>query len=237
MDNKRYIAQLAMPEIGFAGQDKISKAKILIIGAGGLGCPALLYLAGMGVGTLGIVDNDTVHLSNLHRQILYKEIDIGKPKAEVASEYIRQLNSSIHIIPLVEKITDDNIESICTNYEIIVDCTDNVESRTTISNYGNRVGKPVVFGAVQQFEGMVTVFNKQFTFNNLFPENSMEPIISCAQEGILGHVAGQVACLMVNEVVKIILGLDGVLSGKVLTTNLKSGQQRIYHLNIPTRLI
>lgn len=231
MENKRYIAQLAMPEIGFAGQDKISEAKVLVIGAGGLGCPVLLYLAGMGVGTLGIVDNDTVHLSNLHRQILYKEIDIGKPKAEIASDYIRHLNSSIHIIPLVERITNNNIESICTNYEIIVDCTDNVESRTTLSNYGNRLDKPVVFGAVQQFEGMVTVFNKQFTFNNLFPENSILPNTSCAQEGILGHVAGHVACLMVNEVVKIILGLEGVLSGKLLTTNLKSGRQRIFFLN------
>jgi adenylyltransferase/sulfurtransferase len=134
-------------------------------------------------------------------------------------------------MPLVERITDENIESICTNYEIIVDCTDNVESRTTISNYGNRVDKPVVFGAVQQFEGMVTVFNKQFTFNNLFPENSIQPNTSCAQEGILGHVAGQVACLMVNEVVKIILGLDSVLIGKVLTTNLKAGVQRALQLN------
>jgi molybdopterin/thiamine biosynthesis adenylyltransferase len=231
VDNKRYIAQLTMPEIGFVGQDKISKAKVLVIGAGGLGCPALLYLAGMGVGTLGIVDYDTVHLSNLHRQILYKEIDIGKPKAEVASLYTRQLNSSINIVPLVERITDDNIESICTDYDIVVDCTDNVESRTIISGYGKRVDKPVVFGAVQQFEGMVTVFNKQFTFIDLFPENATHPNISCSQEGILGHVAGHVACLMVNEVIKIILGLEGILSGKVLTTDLKSGRQRTFFLN------
>ena len=226
-----------MPEVGFDGQEKISQAKVMVIGAGGLGCPVLQYLAGMGVGKLGIADADTVHMSNLHRQTLYSEADIGTLKVNVASKRLKSLNSQVNIHVIAERITTNNITEHCSGYDVIVDCTDNYESRKTLANFCASTNTLLVFGAVQQFEGMVSVFGSGFTFSDLFPEEPIDASLSCAQEGILGHVAGHVACLMINEVVKIILGLEGVLSGKVLTTDLKSGQQRIYRLNKPTRVI
>lgn len=230
MDNKRYIAQLALPEVGLDGQQKIRQAKIMVIGAGGLGCPVLQYLTGMGVGKLGIADADTVHLSNLHRQTLYCEADIESLKVNVASQRLRSLNSQVNLQVIAERITPHNIAEHCSGYDVIVDCTDNYESRKTLADFSASTNTLLVFGAVQQFEGMVSVFGNGFTFSDLFPEGQFDSSQSCVQEGIFGHVAGHVACLMVNEVVKIILGLEGVLSGKVLTTNLKTGIQRILQL-------
>lgn len=220
-----------MPEVGFDGQEKISQAKVMVIGAGGLGCPVLQYLAGMGVGKLGIADADTVHMSNLHRQTLYSEANIGTLKVNVASQRLKSLNSQVNVHVIAERITTNNIAEHCSGYDVIVDCTDNYESRKTLANFCASTNTLLVFGAVQQFEGMVSVFGNGFTFSDLFPEEPIDDSLSCAQEGILGHVAGHVACLMVNEVVKIILGLEGVLSGKVLAMNLKTGVQRIFHFH------
>lgn len=228
MDNKRYIAQLAVPEVGFGGQEKIRLTKIMIVGAGGLGCPVLQYLVGMGVGTIGITDHDTIHISNLHRQIIYTEADIGRSKAEIAAQRLKGLNSSVEIKPTCEKITLENVYDICTGYDIIVDCTDNYESRQVLDSFCHSTKTPLVFGAVQQFQGMVSVFNYKgdYRYADLFPEVNNNESLTCGQEGIMGYVAGYVGCLMVNEVVKIILSLDGVLSGKVLTIDLQEGKHR-----------
>lgn len=233
MDNKRYIAQINLPEVGFSGQEKIRNTKVLVVGVGGLGCPVLQYLVGMGIGTIGMADHDTVHLSNLHRQILFNETDIGKPKAEVAFQRLKAMNSHIGIIPIVERITSSNAEQLCSSYNIVLDCTDNYESRKAIDSFCAKANIPLVFGAVQQFEGMVSVFHYKhdYGYTNLFPDEVPMNSISCAQEGIMGHVAGHIATLMVNEVIKIILGMDNVLSQKVLSINLKSGVQRILQVS------
>lgn len=205
----------------------------MVVGAGGLGCPTLQYLVGMGIGTVGIADHDTIHLSNLHRQILYTESEIGMLKVQIASQRLRHLNSNVRIVPVAERITPQNVDNLFQGYDIVVDCTDNFESRKTVSEYSSKSNIPLVYGAVQQFEGIVSVFSTGFTLSDLFPDQQSDDLNNCAQEGIMGHVAGHVACLMVNEVVKIILGLEGVLLGKVLTTDLKTGIQRTLLLNKP----
>lgn len=233
MDNKRYIAQINLPEVGFSGQEKIRNSRVMVVGIGGLGCPVLQYLVGMGIGAIGMADHDTVHLSNLHRQILFNETDVDKPKAEVAFHHLQVMNSQIGIIPIVERVTSSNAEQLCSNYDIILDCTDNYESRKVIDSFCAKANIPLVFGAVQQFEGMVSVFhfNRDYGYADLFPEEPPTDSISCAQEGIMGHVAGVVASLMINEVIKIILGMDNVLSQKVLSVNLKTGHQRVLQIN------
>ncbi|GHN02554.1 molybdopterin biosynthesis protein [Cytophagales bacterium WSM2-2] len=229
MDNKRYITQIAVPEIGFEGQEKIVKAKVLVVGAGGLGCAVLSYIVGMGVGTVGIADDDTVHISNLHRQILYNESHLGRLKTEVASQQLQLLNSNVDFNVIIQRIAYDNVDQFCSGYDVVVDCTDNYESRKMLDSFCFRTNTPLVFGAVQQFEGLVSVFSYHggHSYLDLFPDEIDSQTFGCAQEGVMGHVAGYVGCLMTNEIVKIIIGLDNVLSGKVLSINMKSGTNRL----------
>lgn len=210
---------------------KIREAQVLVIGAGGLGCPVLQYLTGMGVGHLGIVDYDKVSISNLHRQILFIEEDVSKSKAQVATARLNKLNSQVELEIIEQQITDKNIASIANDYNIIVDCTDNYQARQTISSYGLSSKKPIVFGAVQQFEGVVSVFDHTtgVGYTDLFAQHAIEGQ-TCEQSGIMGHVAGNVGTLMVNEVVKLIIGLDNTLKGKILSVNLLSNTSRVLNL-------
>jgi sulfur-carrier protein adenylyltransferase/sulfurtransferase len=228
----RYIPQLALPEIGFEGMKRIRAARVLVIGAGGLGCPVLQYLTGMGVGHIGIVDHDTVSLSNLHRQILYTEKDVSASKALTAATRLKQMNSQVEFSIFQLQATLENLEQIADRYDIIVDCTDNYEARYAISNYGLQSKKPVVFGAVQQFEGIISVFDHitGVGYMDLFAQQTIEYSQSCEQAGIMGHVAGHVGTLMVNEVVKLILDLDNALKGKILSINLLTNTSRIFNL-------
>ncbi len=224
----RYSRQIILPEFGEAGQKKIAAASILVIGAGGLGCPVLQYLAAAGVGRIGIVDYDKVMLSNLHRQILYNEADIGKPKAAVARIKIAAINSEIKITSHEEKVNHNNIDGLITGYDIIVDGTDNFETRYLINDACRKMMKPLIYGSVFKFEGQVSVFNYNGgpDYRTLFPEAGNSE--NCENAGVAGILPGITGTLMANEVIKIILETEGILSGKLLMMNALNFQIRIY---------
>jgi len=214
----RYSRQIRLAEVGKEGQEKIKGASVLVIGAGALGCPVLQYLTAAGVGILGIVDNDWVDETNLNRQVLYTIKDIGKPKPLVAKEKLKLLNPKV-----VFKVHFIRLDKVCalkiiSQYDIIVDCTDNFASRYLINDACVILDKPLVYGAIHKFSGQLMVLNYKNgpTLRCLFPEppHSLE-IPSCEEYGVMGSVPGIIGSLQVTEVMKIILGLGGVLSGKL----------------------
>jgi adenylyltransferase/sulfurtransferase len=207
-----------MAEIGKEGQIKLKSSSVLVIGAGALGCPVMQYLTVAGIGTLGIADNDWIDESNLNRQVLYTIKDIGKPKPLVAREKLKRLNHgvtfNIHFIR-IDKVCALKVLS---QYDIIVDCTDNFASRYLISDACVILNKPLVYGAIHKFSGQVMVLNYQNgpTLRCLFPEPPHQlEVPSCEEFGVIGSVPGLIGSLQATEVFKIILGLDGVLSGKI----------------------
>jgi len=212
---ERYQRQIILKEFGEAGQEKLLQSKVLVIGAGGLGCPALQYLAAAGTGTLGIVDDDVVSLSNLHRQVLYTTNDIGFPKAEKAKQILHQLNPEIDIVAYNQRLTTKNAFGIINSYDIIIDCTDNFSSRYMINDACVLLNKPFVFGAVSQFEGQVTIFNYQHAngagscnYRDLFPQPPKEgEVLNCAEAGVLGVLPGIIGAMQANETIKLITGI------------------------------
>lgn len=224
-DMRRYIHQIIIPEVGIEGQRKIAKSKILVVGAGALGCPVLQYLAGLGVGQIGVVDNDTVSKENLHRQVLYYEDEVGKSKAAVAKEKLARLNSDIVINAVTERLDAENAGRIIAHYDIIIDCSDNIETRYCIDQASKLFNKPFVYGGVRRYEGQVSVFNYKDgpSFFSIFPDKKLfEQELDCASAGIVGYVAGVIGCLQVNEALKIILGMEPCLSGFMLTADLQT---------------
>lgn len=218
----RYNRHIILSEIGQIGQDKISNAKVLVIGAGGLGCPALQYLAAAGIGTIGIIDFDVVELSNLQRQILYGTSSLGLNKAIAAKTQLENLNDAITINTYTEKLTHINAISLFSNYDIIVDGSDNFETRYLVNDACIITNKPLVFAAIYKFEGQVSVFN----YNNgpsyrcLFPNPPEQGAVpNCSEVGVLGVLPGIIGSMQANEVLKIILGIGHVLSGKLLCYN------------------
>jgi sulfur-carrier protein adenylyltransferase/sulfurtransferase len=225
IDIQRYFSQLSVPHIGLAGQQKIAAARVLVIGAGGLGCPVLSYLAAMGTGTIGVMDDAIVEIKNLHRQVLYDEADVGKLKVQVAQEKVRAQNSEIAFNSIPEKLSAENARQFIADYDIVVDCCDNAETRYTLDQYSGQLGKPFVYGAVRKMEGQVSVFNylNGPSYKHLFPNKEIAAEeLDCATAGIVGFVTGIIGCLQVNEVMKIILEDNSVLSGEVLTMNLQT---------------
>jgi adenylyltransferase/sulfurtransferase len=225
-DTTRYARQVILSEIGVQGQQSLIDSKVLVVGAGGLGCPVLLYLAGAGVGTIGIVDDDIVDVSNLHRQILYTIADVGDLKVLAAKRRINQLNPEIVVHTVVTTLNTDNVLSLLADYDIIVDATDNFEAKYLISDACIECEKPMVYAAISQFEGQVSVFNyyNQHThqrgpcFRDLF-ETPPPPHLtqSCSEAGVLGVVPGLLGCLQANEVLKLILDAGEPLSGQLLS--------------------
>lgn len=221
----RYLSQMLIPGIGHEGQAKIAAAKVLVIGAGGLGCPVLTCLAAMGTGYIGIVDDDSVELKNLHRQPLYSEADIGKPKAAIAMQKLQAQNSDITITAWPERFTGKNAAALIAAYDIVVDCCDNAATRYIIDRYTKAAGKPFVYGAVRQMEGQLSVFNYKNgpAYTHLFPDEAAGAAeMDCAGAGIIGYVTSLIGSLQVNEVVKIIVEDDeNILSGEVLAIDLQ----------------
>jgi sulfur-carrier protein adenylyltransferase/sulfurtransferase len=197
----------------------------LVIGAGGLGCPVLSCLAAMGIGYIGMVDDDIVELKNLHRQTLYSEADIGKPKVQVALQRLQAQNSEINITAYRLRFTKKNAAELVADYDMVVDCCDNAQTRYVIDDYTKARGKPFVYGAVRQMEGQLSVFNykKGPSYRHLFPDETAAALEQdCSSAGITGHVTGLIGSLQVNEVVKIISGDDEhVLSGEILSIDLQ----------------
>lgn len=205
--------------IGAKGQVKLAGAKVLVIGAGGLGCPCLLYLAGCGIGTIGIADFDTVSLSNLHRQGLYSIEDIGQPKAAIAKKRLLQHNPHISINEHQFPVDQSNVLELMAQYDVVVDGTDNFAVRYLINDACVYLNKPLIYGAIYQTEGHVTVFNyhQSATLRCLFPEAGAESFIpSCADVGAYNIITGMIGTLMAGEVVKVILQNSEVLANKLV---------------------
>jgi sulfur-carrier protein adenylyltransferase/sulfurtransferase len=238
---ERYQRQIILKEFGQTGQQKLLQAKVLVIGAGGLGCPVLQYLAAAGVGTIGIVDDDTVSLTNLHRQVLYSVNDIGLPKANRADAVLSGLNPDINIIPFNDRLTVENALALFRSFDIIVDGTDNFSTRYMINDACVLSGKPLIYGAISQFEGQVTIFNslqgsndKPVNYRDLFPQPPKEDeVLNCAEAGVLGVLPGIIGTMMANETIKLITGMGEPLINRLLTYNALSNQ--VYELNLASR--
>lgn len=219
-EQKQYSRHLILDEIGKEGQLKLKNARVLMIGAGGLGCPILQYLTAAGVGTIGIVDNDIVDQSNLQRQVLYTTDDIGMPKAEVAAKRLSLLNPFINFEIHIKSISKGNAIELFKHYDIIVDGTDNFPTRYLTNDAAVLTNKPLVFGSIFKFDGQVSVFNYQGgpTYRCLYPTPpKANSVPNCSEIGVLGVLPGIIGSLQANEVIKMICGIGNVLSGELLT--------------------
>ena len=230
---EQYLRHLSLQDFGLESQIKIKNSSVLVIGAGGLGCPVLQYLVAAGVGKIGIVDNDVIESSNLQRQILFDHDDIGSPKAKVAAAKLTRLNPFIKINPIIERLKKENAEFLFCGYDLIVDGTDNFSSRYLINDACILFEKPLIHGSIHLFEGMVSVFNFQGgpTYRCLFPEQpDSSSIPSCAEAGVLGVLPGIIGCMQAMEAIKVITGRGQPLSGKILSYNSLSNSTRIINL-------
>jgi molybdopterin/thiamine biosynthesis adenylyltransferase/rhodanese-related sulfurtransferase len=231
MRDQRYSRHYSLKDFGEAGQLKLQKASVLVIGAGGLGCPALQYLVAAGIGTIGIVDDDVVSLSNLQRQVLYTVADIGLPKANCAAEMLRKLNPEINIQTYLTHVNTDNALTLLSDYDIVVDGTDNFASRYLINDACVILGKPLVFAAVYQYEGQVAIFNVEdaeglkTSYRDLFetpPSAADAP--DCNVAGVLGVLPGIIGSMQAAEVIKLIAGIGKPLINKLMVYNLLTAE-------------
>ncbi len=216
---KRYSRHIRLPEVGLAGQERLKNARVAIVGAGGLGCPVLQYLTAAGVGTLGIIDGDTVELSNLQRQILFSTAHIGRNKAEVAAEVLYQQNPHLDYAVHACFLTPENAETILASYDFVVDGSDNFTTRYLVNDACVLLDKPLIFGSIYKFEGQVSVFNYRGgpTYRCLYPEPG--ELEACSIVGVLGVLPGLTGCLMATEVIKLITQIGEPLRGTLLTFN------------------
>jgi sulfur-carrier protein adenylyltransferase/sulfurtransferase len=216
---KRYSRHLIIPEIGMTGQKRLKNAKVLCVGAGGLGSPALLYLAAAGVGTLGIVDFDTVDESNLQRQVIHGQSDIGRPKAESARDSIQEINPYVNVILYEEALTSENAMEIFSEFDLIVDGTDNFATRYLVNDACVLLGKPYVWGSIYRFDGQASVFWAEYgpCYRCLYPDPPPPGMVpSCAEGGVLGVLCASIGSIQVNEAIKLITGVGDSLSGRLM---------------------
>jgi molybdopterin/thiamine biosynthesis adenylyltransferase/rhodanese-related sulfurtransferase len=229
-ENERYSRQITLKGFGENGQNKLSVAKVLIAGVGGLGCPALLYLAASGVGCIGIVDDDFVSLNNLHRQVLFSTEDVGKPKVQVAEKKIKESNPEVKIISYQEKLTNENALEIISKYDIVLDGTDNFPSKYLINDACVLLDKPLIYGSVSKFEGQLSIFNVadkknvKCNYRDLFPQPPDEKILNCSEEGVLGVLTGIIGTMQANEAIKLLTGIGDPLINSLLIFNSQNNQ-------------
>lgn len=225
--NIRYQRQIILSELGLSGQHKLLSSKVLVIGAGGLGCPVLQYLSAAGVGQIGIVDFDVVEVSNLHRQVLYNMSDIGKPKAAAAASKIIAFNPEIQTDAFIVQLTNKNALKCIRNYDLVIDCSDNFYTRYLVNDACVILEKPLIYGAVMRFEGQVGVFNMagkdakiKVNYRDLFPipPDSLSTF-SCREVGVLGVVPGIIGTMQAAEAIKIISGIGTPLCNKIISYN------------------
>jgi adenylyltransferase/sulfurtransferase len=216
---KRYSRHLIIPDVGMTGQKRLKNAKVLVVGAGGLGSPALLYLAAAGVGTLGIVDFDVVDESNLQRQIIHGVSDVGKPKAESARDSILEINPLVEVVLHEERLDSDNALDVFRPYDLIVDGTDNFATRYLVNDACVLLNKPYVWGSIYRFDGQASVFWSEYgpCYRCLYPEPPPPGMVpSCAEGGVLGVLCASIGSIQVNEAIKVITGIGDPLVGRLM---------------------
>src|SRR5581483_3322266 len=216
---RRYSRHLIIPDVGKTGQRRLKGAKILCVGAGGLGSPALMYLAAAGVGTLGIVDFDVVDESNLQRQIIHGQSDVGRPKAVSAMESIREINPLVNVVLHEEHLDSDNALEIFSGYDLIVDGTDNFATRYLVNDACVLLGKPYVWGSIYRFDGQASVFWAEHgpCYRCLYPEPPPPGMVpSCAEGGVLGVLCASIGSIQVNEAIKLITGIGEPIVGRLM---------------------
>lgn len=229
----RYSRQISLPEIGKEGQEKLHKAKVLIVGVGGLGSPIALYLAGAGVGTIGLTDDDTVSISNLQRQVLYTESEVGQPKVHCAARRLQALNSEVEVRAYPFRLDRENACRLIAGYDIVVDGCDNFSTRYLVSDTCSLLNKPYVYGAIQGFEGQVSVFcygGQPKTYRDLLPDETATLQMPAPGNAVIGVTPAIVGSVEANEVLKLICGYGDVLAGKLWTVDLRSMQSFVLSL-------
>ncbi|WP_053203316.1 adenylyltransferase/sulfurtransferase MoeZ [Jiangella muralis] len=216
---RRYSRHLIIPDVGMAGQKRLKNAKVLVVGAGGLGSPALLYLAAAGVGTLGIVEFDEVDESNLQRQVIHGQSDIGRSKAQSARDSVKEVNPYVEVVLHETRLDNDNVLEIFSGYDLILDGTDNFATRYLVNDAAVLLGKPYVWGSIYRFEGQVSVFwaEQGPNYRDLYPEPPPPGMVpSCAEGGVLGVLCASIGSIMVTEAIKLITGIGDPLLGRLM---------------------
>lgn len=222
----RYSRHLLIPEVGVEGQARLLNAKVLCIGAGGLGSPTILYLAAAGIGTIGILDFDSVDISNLQRQIIHNTLDLGKSKAQSAADKARAINPNLNLIIHEIKIDEGNAIEIMSGYDLIIDCTDNFATRYLINDAASLLGKPYIWGSIYRFDGQVSVFWSKYgpCYRCLHPTPPPPGLVpSCAEGGVLGVLCGSIGSIQSTEAIKLITGIGETLLGTLLIYNALDG--------------
>lgn len=232
MSEDRYHRQAILSEIGEEGQEKLRHARVLIVGVGGLGSPIALYLTGAGVGTIGLVDDDTVSISNLQRQVLYTEAEVGMPKAECAARRLKALNSQVTIVPYPVRLTEDNAHAIISQYDLVVDGCDNFRTRYLLSDTCAALHIPYIYGAIAEFTGQVAIlcYGKEGkTYRDLFPDEE-KIFLQRGKNGVVGTTPAIVGSMEANEALKLICGYGQPLINRLWTIDLRSLQSLVIDL-------
>jgi sulfur-carrier protein adenylyltransferase/sulfurtransferase len=240
-DFSRYACQMALPGFSIAGQRLLQQAKVLIVGAGGLGCPAAQYLVASGVGTVGIADFDVISVSNLHRQILYTPFEVGMKKASVACNRLQDQNPDCILVPHLGKVLSTNVLELVKRYDAVLDCTDNFETKYLLNDACCVLGKPLIFGAIYRYDGQVAVWNVENpdgtrtpNYRDLFPEVDAAGIPDCNEGGVTPPLAGIIGCMQANEAIKWITGNDGLIAGKLLVFDALTMTSRLINIGSVT---
>ncbi len=216
---RRYSRHLLIPEVGLSGQERLAAARVLVVGAGGLGSPVLQYLAAAGVGRIGVMDDDVVDETNLQRQTIFATRDVGRSKTDAAAQYVRELNPGVAVDPIPVRFDESNARDLVRLYDVVVDCTDRFSTRYLINDACFLEGKPDVYASIFRFDGQVSVFNYRGgpCYRCLYPEAPPAGSVpTCAEGGVLGVLAGLVGAWQANEALKVLLGIGDVLSGRLL---------------------
>ncbi len=231
----RYSRQIVLKNIGLVGQKKISKSKVFIVGAGGLGCPIADLLCRAGVGEIGVIDHDKVSLSNLHRQTLFNTTDVNKFKVEILKKKLKKVNPLVKINIFKKKINEENINDLIFKYNIVVDASDNFQTKFLLNERSIKLKKKLIVGAISRFDGHIFVFdfkkNKSACLKCFYQEKPSDEILNCDQEGILGTTASVIGSLQANEILKTIIESKNILENSILIINLLNLRIRIVKFN------